>query len=609
MRTKHILFLLLAAVLVCLAGPLYAQSDMTIPDEVEIGNLYEGLLDGGREHSFRVSSRGDYVLFMGVDQATLVRLEIPGGEVFEVEVGQERNNLVPFEARRTGEAFLSFELVDESPDWEPFYGFVVVPAETIELGDDLTDDIGDRPIDLPDEQRFYIAAYVFEAPKDGYLRATAFSELAEFQMLMGGVGRFSSYSSFTYSPDEPAELEGSIEEGETFVLLITGATAESTSTEFMIEFEIEDAVAMPEPIDLFFGEEAGGSLSQDLPIVGGKRVLPFVYDGSRGEEIAILMRSPSFDTFLMVETPSGRMISNDDGGGGTDSAVFLELDETGDYVVYASSYSGEVESEDFSVLVTDHMTADEIIAGDDAVGVPPGGEPFPQSGYGTEIVDVQPLEIGDVVEGRVTDDGSIYEGIFVDVFELEVPEGEHVAIEMESPDFGAFLSVEEPDGYRRYGQNGSGQDARLEIIDAIGGVYTIFAGPYDPDRVGEYTLLVEMIELGPPADDVRGARIEDGVTEGEIEQGGPEFEGKIVAVYEYRAQQGENFDVTLESDAFDPYLFVITPSDAVRVDDDGAGNLNSYLAIENAEPGTYRIYPTSFGGRSLGPFVITIALD
>ena len=608
MKNKQLRIGLIVVVLACMAAPIFAQSDMAVPDEIEVGNLYEGRLAGVREHSFRVPNRGDYVLFMGVDQATMMKLELPGGEVIEVEVNQERNNLVPFEARRTGEAVMTFELADSSPEWEPFYGFVVVPAERVALEGGLEDDIGDRPVDLPDDQQFYIAAYIFEAPMDGYLRATAFTRLAEFQILMGGIDQFSSYSSFTYSVDEPAELEGSIEEGETFALLVTGARAGSDSTTFSVEFEIEEAVAMPEPIELLFGEEAGGSLTRDLPIVGGKRVLPFVYSGSRGEEIAILMRSPSFDTYLTVETPSGRIISDDDGAAGTDSAVFLELEERGDYIVYASSYSGDVDSDDFSVLVTDPATAEEIIGEGDSMAVTPGDEAFP--GSETEIVDVEPLEIGDTVEGRITEDGSIYEGIYVDVFEVEIAEGEDVAIELMSSDFDAFLSVEEPDDYMSYDDNsGAGQDARLEIIDAIGGIYTVFAGPYDPDSIGEYALSVEMVEAGPPAEEVGGDRIRSGVTEGEIERGGPEFEGKIVSVYEYRARSGENFDVTLESLDFDAYLFVVTPSGEVLVDDDGAGNLNSYLAIENAESGTYRVYPSSFGGRSVGSFVITIALD
>lgn len=65
----------------------------------------------------------------------------------------------------------------------------------------------------------------------------------------------------------------------------------------------------------------------------------FTLDAVPGETIVVTMKSPDFDAYLTVVSPSGVETSDDDSGGGTDSRVELTVDEPGEWIVAANSLS------------------------------------------------------------------------------------------------------------------------------------------------------------------------------------------------------------------------------------------------------------------------------
>jgi hypothetical protein len=63
------------------------------------------------------------------------------------------------------------------------------------------------------------------------------------------------------------------------------------------------------------------------------------FDGRAGQHVTIDLTSGAFDTYLVLEGPEGFVVAeNDDHGGGTDSRISLELEQTGSYTVIVSGY-------------------------------------------------------------------------------------------------------------------------------------------------------------------------------------------------------------------------------------------------------------------------------
>jgi hypothetical protein len=71
------------------------------------------------------------------------------------------------------------------------------------------------------------------------------------------------------------------------------------------------------------------------------------FEASPGQQVAFLLSSGAFDTYLYLKNPAGTVIaSNDDGGGGTNSRIpaasgvfTLPAGSAGTYVIEVTSYS------------------------------------------------------------------------------------------------------------------------------------------------------------------------------------------------------------------------------------------------------------------------------
>jgi hypothetical protein len=83
--------------------------------------------------------------------------------------------------------------------------------------------------------------------------------------------------------------------------------------------------------------------------------------------------------------------------------------------------------------------------------------------------------------------------------------------------------------------------------------------------------------------------------------------GAVADVYELRGRQGEQFTLTLTSEAFDSYLYVRGPGALSQDnDDDGSGSYNSRLNITFPEDGTAQVYVTSFSRNATGAYQLLV---
>lgn len=90
-----------------------------------------------------------------------------------------------------------------------------------------------------------------------------------------------------------------------------------------------------------------------------------------------------------------------------------------------------------------------------------------------------------------------------------------------------------------------------------------------------------------------------------------ETEGTIVpaeAVYTFEGQAGQVVTITLESDDFDPVLFLQTATgEEIAFNDDYGGTLNSRIVAELPADGTYRVVARSYAGNG-GDFNLLVRL-
>ncbi|HEY7472910.1 MAG TPA: hypothetical protein VIE68_11245 [Gemmatimonadota bacterium] len=89
-------------------------------------------------------------------------------------------------------------------------------------------------------------------------------------------------------------------------------------------------------------EGATASVSGTLDASDPKRTDESWYEGwsidvQEGQRALFLLRSPDFDTYLTLVSPTGRGFNDDDGGGGTDSRLEMTFDEGGRWTVVANT--------------------------------------------------------------------------------------------------------------------------------------------------------------------------------------------------------------------------------------------------------------------------------
>ena len=87
------------------------------------------------------------------------------------------------------------------------------------------------------------------------------------------------------------------------------------------------------------------------------------FSGLVGQDVVVEVRSPDFDTYLIVHSPSGERFTNDDYGGTDRSRLSLRLDEAGEYQILVSSYpADQSKSGSYSLRIGNRFTPLQLAA-------------------------------------------------------------------------------------------------------------------------------------------------------------------------------------------------------------------------------------------------------
>ncbi len=232
---------------------------------------------------------------------------------------------------------------------------------------------------------------------------------------------------------------------------------------------LDNPIRPPLALSLDGNPVAATLTPDDDTLTDGSSFKAYAFVGRAGQRVAIEMRSPTLDSYLVLFDPRGvKIADDDDSGGNKDARLTAVLPTDGTYILYANAYDpGEA--------------GNFVLSGRaEAVGalpvVPlPGGTIFQHRGE---------LGAGSRILAR---DGSLF-----DAFTFVGRAGDVVRVTLSSGEFQPYLVVYAPDR-RAIAESRAtlGQENAVATFTLpTTGTYRVIANASEPQGKGRYTLTV-----------------------------------------------------------------------------------------------------------------------
>lgn len=304
----------------------------------------------------------------------------------------------------------------------------------------------------------------------------------------------------------------------------------------------------------------------------------YSFEGQTGQRVSITQQSQEFDTFLVLETPSGLAYVSNNAGGSQSSALRMPLPETGTYRVVATSLEAA------------------------------------ETGSYELTIEQSPERLAHIENGALqSGDPTGADGAYQDTYAFQGVRGQRIVILTTSTEFDTLVRLTAPDGgimenddacYRQfddiYVEGGVGTDSLLIANLPVDGEYQINVTSYYASTTGAYTLAYDLSE---PAERVEQESL--GVRDGRLPGTNSYYDS-----YTVRGESGQRIWVTLSSFDFDPKLILTAPSGATfEADDAYTGVLQSQLVLTLSESGEYQVLVTTYETGSKGKYVLAIDFE
>ena len=346
---------------------------------------------------------------------------------------------------------------------------------------------------------------------------------------------------------------------------------------------------------LTLGQPTEGVLRDTTPTYGERgRFHLYHFQGEEGRHYAVDLRSPNFDTYLVVGDRAHGLFSpigfDDDGGGDLDSHLAFTAPRTGTYLVVAQALAS---------------TPDAI--GLYTVEVRELGEPRP----------AEPVAItSGESRGELTYDDPVVPGADAQVHDLytfDAEAGQRYVITLASDDFDTYLAVGPMRGdslevIRENDDGAAGTNSRLVFAPGSSGTFGIRVRPYGTG-LGAYTV---RLDTAADAGSVTSREIAAGQRlSGRLESSDPILDdGSYYDVFGFTGEAGETIVVSLSSDDFDTFLtFGRPPADdmvVLETNDDGGEGVNAELTFTLPESGRYLVRVQSWSSGEGGAYEIAL---
>jgi hypothetical protein len=221
------------------------------------------------------------------------------------------------------------------------------------------------------------------------------------------------------------------------------------------------------PQQIRIGESRRGTITEDAPLVPGEDMPHdmYVFDARAGQELLVTLESDDFDAYLIVGQAAGPtvkpIVSDDDGGTGTNSRVRIMIPEDGRYGVQAAAL-GPVSAGSYTVTVRE-----------------------------AQLQPARPLARATNIDATLSGDG-------IDQWSIEGAAGERVRVAMRSSEFDTMLNLYfvagnrlEPVADNDDADDGT-TDSFIDLVLPAAGRYIVRAGSFSGTVTGaRYTIRYE----------------------------------------------------------------------------------------------------------------------
>jgi serine protease Do len=206
----------------------------------------------------------------------------------------------------------------------------------------------------------------------------------------------------------------------------------------------------------------------------------YIFEGRRGQRIAIEMMSQDVDPYLIVlsENNDSLYVEDDDSAGDFNARVETVLPEDGSYIILANSFSrGEQGRYDLRLSELGMSTLERS-----PIAPPTSEAAVPGEGFILRQ------------EGRlVTGDGVAPDGTLYDQYVFDGQAGQTVTVTLESGEFDTYLAVVDESG-NLIGENDdlSSETTNSEVTVTLPrtGSYLVIVNGYSTADQGAYSLIV-----------------------------------------------------------------------------------------------------------------------
>lgn len=286
------------------------------------------------------------------------------------------------------------------------------------------------------------------------------------------------------------------------------------------------------------------------------------------------LRSPEFDTYLILQDEAGNTIAENDDRlvGDSNARLSTTLPETGTYQVLVTGFSAE--------------------------------------GRGLYDLTVQTAQVGQSLQPLTRDRLDPDERLVThtlfrqgDRYTVQGQAGERWEVRMNSEEFDTYLVLQNDQG-ELIAENDDGDD-RNSILSTVlpqSGTYTILATAYGDGATGNYTLTAEQVDLQekPLLN-----------TTGQLDSQSETIMSRYFRqgeAYTFSGQAGQSVLITLDSNDFDTYLILQNDRGETLAEDDDSGEegSNSALRFTLPETGVYRVLVTPFNEGYSGSYHLTV---
>ena len=219
-------------------------------------------------------------------------------------------------------------------------------------------------------------------------------------------------------------------------------------------------------------------------------------------------------------------------------------------------------------------------------------------------------------------DPQLESGEYYEEYTLQADPGDEIIAVAIALEFDPYLIVIPPSGDQIDNDDFSGSPdvSLIEVPIDDPGTYRIRVTSYEAGETGEYAVMAATREAdGEDAGDGGDFEPEEFTVKGPIQPGSPisgtlgsddpvRDDGSYYEAFQLNAQEGARLVITLQSEDFDPYLVLVSPSGELEANDDEAeGVLNSRLETTLDESGTWLIVANTLREGETGDYRLTVA--